>query len=59
MLETVKVTARQGKLIKYIQALDKEKRHKLTIVCRGTEPWEVLEHVTETKIELVPNNTKQ
>lgn len=59
MLETLSLTQRQRELIRYIQALDKQKRHILTIVCRGTEPWEVREHVTETKIGLVPNHTKQ
>lgn len=59
MLEALKLTKRQNELIRHIQALDKQKRHTLTIVCRGTEPWEIREHVTETKIELVPNPTKQ
>lgn len=57
MLEALKLTKRQNELIRYIQALDKQKRHILTIICRGTEPWEIREHVTETKIELV--HTKQ
>jgi len=59
MLEALRLTKRQSKLIRYIQALDKQKRHILTIICRGTEPWEIREHVTETKIELVPSHTKQ
>ena len=59
MLETPRLTGRQRELIRYIQALDKQKRHILTIVCRGTEPWEVMKHMTETKIKLVPNHTKQ
>lgn len=59
MLETLRLTGRQRELIRYIQALDKQKRHILTIVCRGPEPWEVREYMTETKIELVPNHTKQ
>ena len=48
------LTERQEELVKYIQALDKKKRHALTIVCRGTEPWEIKEYVTETKIPLIP-----
>ena len=54
----LRLTERQSELIKYIQALDKHKRHTLTIICRGSEPWEIKEHVTETKIELVPSHMK-
>ena len=57
-VETLSLTERQNELIRYIQALDKQKRHILTIICRGTEPWEVKEHVTETKIELMPRHVK-
>jgi len=52
------LTKRQGELIKYIQALDKRKRHALTIMCRGPEPWEIKEHLTETKIPLIPKKPK-
>ena len=48
------LTERQEELIKYIQALDKTNRHILTITCRGSEPWEIKEHVTENKILLIP-----
>ncbi len=54
VLSMLTLTERQEELIKYIQALDKKKRHALTIVCRGTEPWEIKEYVTETKIPLIP-----
>lgn len=57
--ETLKLTQRQKELIKYIQRLDKQKRHTLIIICRGTEPWEIKEHVSETKIELVTRPMKQ
>ena len=40
--------------MRYIQGLDKRKRHTLTINCRGSEPWSIKEHVTETQIELNP-----
>lgn len=52
------LTARQAELIKYIQALDKTNRHTLTIICRGNEPWEIQEHVTESKILLIPKQPK-
>jgi len=58
-LKTLRLTGRQIELIRYIQALDKQKRHILTIICRGTEPWKIKEHVTETKIELVLSHIKQ
>jgi hypothetical protein len=57
--ETIRLTERQKLLIRYIQGLDKQKRHILTILCRGTEPWVIKEHVMETKIELVPGDTKR
>ena len=54
----VVLTARQVELVKFIQALDKGKRHTLTITCRGSEPWEIKEHVTESKIPLIPKQPK-
>jgi len=54
----VVLTARQAELIKYIQALDKANRHILTITCRGNEPWEIMEHVIENKIQLIPKQLK-
>jgi len=53
------LTERQELLMRYIQRLDKKKRHTLTINCRGTEPWSILEHVTETQIELNPKTYKK
>jgi hypothetical protein len=52
------LTERQEELIRYIQALDKRGRHTLTIICRGNEPWEIKEHVTESKILLIPKQPK-
>ena len=52
------LTERQEELIRYIQALDKRKRHTLTIICRGNEPWEIREHVAESKIPLIPKQPK-
>jgi hypothetical protein len=55
-MEMLTLTDRQEELIKYIQSLDKRKRHYITIEFRGSEPWEIREHVTEVKISLI---TKQ
>lgn len=52
------LTERQEELIRYIQALDKRGRHTLNIICRGNEPWEIKEHVTESKILLIPKQPK-
>jgi len=52
------LTARQAELVKFIQALDKSRRHTLTVICRGSEPWEVKEHVVESKIQLIPKQLK-
>jgi hypothetical protein len=58
VLNMLTLTEKQEELIRYIQTLDKSKRHTLTIVCRGTEPWEIKEHITETKIPLIPKYSK-
>ena len=52
------LTARQAELVKFIQTLDESKRHILTITCRGNEPWEIKEHVVESKIQLIPKQLK-
>lgn len=41
---------RQLELVQLLQRLDPGKRHRLTITCRGCEPWEVMEHVEETRL---------
>ena len=52
------MTYRQMALIEVIQSLDPERRHTLTIVCRGTEPWK-LEKISEhMDIELRPDEPK-
>lgn len=48
----IQLTDRERLLIMYIHSLDKNKRHRLVVVCRGREPWEIEEHVTQTKVEL-------
>ena len=54
----LKMTYRQMALIEVIQSLDPERRHTLTIVCRGTEPWK-LEKISEhMDIELRPDEPK-
>jgi len=57
-IELLVLTERQKELIRFIQALDKSKRHTLIVICRGREPWEVKEHVVESKIQLIPKQTK-
>ena len=54
-MEQLKLSERQKKLVQYIQQLDPKKRHTIKLICRGNEPWEIEEHVTSTKIELIPN----
>lgn len=49
------LTDRQQTLIRFIQELDKRRRHRIKILCRGTEPWEVEECSTVTKLELKPS----
>jgi len=48
------LTKREEALINYIRSLEKSKRHLLTVICRGSEPWEIEEHVAKTKIDLNP-----
>jgi hypothetical protein len=48
------LTKREEALINYIRSLEKSKRHVLTVICRGSEPWEIEEHVAKTKIDLKP-----
>ena len=45
----LRLTGRQEELIRCIQAFDKTKRHVVTIICRGDEPWEIQEHIIEKK----------
>lgn len=42
------LTGRQKELVRYLQNLNPETRHTMTLMCRGTEPWKidrVLEHI--------------
>ena len=50
------ITPRQEELVKFIQSLDENKRHILTITCRVNEPWEIKEHIIENKIHLIPKH---
>lgn len=50
----MKLSDRQIELIRYIQNLDKGKRHEIKVICRGNEPWEIEEHVLKTMISLKP-----
>lgn len=40
------LTPRQLELIRFLQSLPADRRHVVTIICRGSEPWEI-----ETVIE--------
>jgi hypothetical protein len=44
------LTDRQRELIRIIQTLPAESRHTLTVVLRGTEPWEVQTLVEHRKL---------
>ena len=44
------LTERQRELIRLIQSLPPESRHTVTVVLRGTEPWEVQTIVEHRKL---------
>ena len=44
------LTERQRELIRLIQSLPADSRHTLTIVLRGTEPWEVQTLIEHRKL---------
>ena len=44
------LTERQRELMKLIQSLPPDSRHTLTVVLRGTEPWEVQTLVEHRKL---------
>jgi hypothetical protein len=44
------LTPRQEELIRIIQALPAHARTTLTVVCRGTEPWELQKLVEDERI---------
>ena len=44
------LTERQRELIRLIQNLPADSRHTLTVVLRGTEPWEVQTLVEHRKL---------
>jgi hypothetical protein len=48
----MQLTEREELLIRYIRSLDRNKRHRLLVVCRGCEPWEIDEHIAQTKVDL-------
>jgi len=52
MKHNIEVSERMLELIKRIQNLPIDKRHRLTIICRGNEPYEIEKEVTQEKIEL-------
>lgn len=51
------LTDRQRELLRLIQSLAPDSRHTLTVVFRGTEPWEVQTLVEHRKLgELRPRD---
>ncbi len=44
------LTPRQEELIRIIQSLPTHTRTTLTVVCRGTEPWELQKLVEDERI---------
>lgn len=49
----VYLTKREAELIKYGRGLDPNSRHRITVIYRGKEPWQIEEHIVQKKIELV------
>ncbi len=49
---TMKITKRMLDFIEFAQQLDPRVRHRVTVVFRGREPWDVEEHVTQQKLGL-------
>jgi len=44
------LTERQRELIRVLQGLPPESRHTVTVVMRGTEPWEIQTIVEHKKL---------
>ncbi len=44
------LTERQRELIRLIQGLPADSRHTLTVVLRGSEPWEVQQIIEHRKL---------
>jgi hypothetical protein len=44
------LTERQRELIRLIQSLPADSRHTLTVVLRGSEPWEVQQIIEHRKL---------
>ena len=43
------LTSRQQELLKIIQGFEPDANHRLVIVCRGSEPWEIQEVIEHRK----------
>jgi len=52
----MQLSDRMRELMKYIQNLNPNARHRITVHCRGNQPWEIEEHSTKEKIDLKPQN---
>ena len=44
------LTERQRELIRLIQSLPSDSRHTVTVVLRGSEPWEVQQIIEHRKL---------
>ena len=44
------LTPRQAELVRILQSLPPDSRTTLTLVCRGTEPWEIQKIIEHEKI---------
>jgi type II secretory pathway component PulJ len=54
------LTDRQRELMRIIQTLPADSRHTLTVVFRGTEPWEVQTIIEHRKLgELKPGSERR
>lgn len=51
------MTPRQQELIRFLQSLPADRRHVVTIVLRGSEPWEIETVIERRKVgDLTPRD---
>lgn len=44
------LTPRQEELMRVIQSLPADARHTVTVICRGSEPWEIQEVIEHRRL---------
>ena len=44
------LTPRQQELVRFIQGLPGDHRYTLTVICRGSEPWEIESAIESRKL---------